>query len=57
MLLFGSLSPWSRAGRLRELAEVMSDIGFEEIVVFWPWNDDELAVFEHDAPEIMTLSG
>jgi alkanesulfonate monooxygenase SsuD/methylene tetrahydromethanopterin reductase-like flavin-dependent oxidoreductase (luciferase family) len=55
VLLLASLSPWSRAGRLAELVEVMSTIGFEEIIVFWPWNDDERAVFEHDSTGISTL--
>ena len=57
VLLLGPLSPWSRAGRLTELFETMSAIGFEEIVVFWPWNDDERAVFEHDADRIRALAG
>ena len=56
VLLLGSLSPWTRLGRLAELVEAMSAIGFEEIVVFWPWNDDERAVFEHDASHVSTLA-
>jgi alkanesulfonate monooxygenase SsuD/methylene tetrahydromethanopterin reductase-like flavin-dependent oxidoreductase (luciferase family) len=56
VLLLASLSPWTRAGRLPELVEVMSTIGFEEIVVFWPWNDEERAVFEHDASRLATLA-
>jgi alkanesulfonate monooxygenase SsuD/methylene tetrahydromethanopterin reductase-like flavin-dependent oxidoreductase (luciferase family) len=56
VLLLGFLSPWSRVGRLAELAELMSTIGFEEIVVFWPWNDDERAVFEHDSSQLPTLA-
>jgi alkanesulfonate monooxygenase SsuD/methylene tetrahydromethanopterin reductase-like flavin-dependent oxidoreductase (luciferase family) len=56
VLLFGSLSPWSRPGRLAELAELMTTIGYEELVVFWPWNDDERAVFERDAREVATLA-
>jgi alkanesulfonate monooxygenase SsuD/methylene tetrahydromethanopterin reductase-like flavin-dependent oxidoreductase (luciferase family) len=56
VLLFGSLSPWSRRGRLTELVDVMAGIGFDEIVVFWPWTAEEGAVFEQDAGEIAALS-
>jgi alkanesulfonate monooxygenase SsuD/methylene tetrahydromethanopterin reductase-like flavin-dependent oxidoreductase (luciferase family) len=56
VLLLGSLSPWSRPHRLTELVEQMSTIGFEEIVVFWPWDDDQRAVFERDASQIPTLA-
>ncbi|MGH9136726.1 MAG: LLM class flavin-dependent oxidoreductase [Acidimicrobiales bacterium] len=49
VLLFDSLSPWSRPGRLAELVEEMSEIGFEELVVFWPWDDEQRRVFEKDA--------
>jgi alkanesulfonate monooxygenase SsuD/methylene tetrahydromethanopterin reductase-like flavin-dependent oxidoreductase (luciferase family) len=56
VLLLASLSPWTRVGRLAELVEVLSTIGFEEIVVFWPWNDDERAVFEQDSSRIATLA-
>jgi hypothetical protein len=56
VLLLGSLSPWTGLGRLAELVEAMSTIGFEEIVVFWPWNDDERAVFEHDSSGVSTLA-
>lgn len=54
VLLLGSLSPWTRRGRLAELVEEMDAIGFEEIVVFWPWDDEDRVVFEHDAGEIVT---
>ncbi len=57
VLLLASLSPWARRGRLGELAAVMSTIGFEEIVVFWPWNDDERAVFDQDVAQIAALAG
>lgn len=56
VLLLGSLSPWTGTGRLAQLVEAMSAIGFEEIVVFWPWNDDERAVFEHDSSQVSTLA-
>lgn len=56
VLCLGSLSPWTRRGRLAQVVEELSSIGFEEIVVFWPWDDDELAVFEHDAGEIPALA-
>jgi alkanesulfonate monooxygenase SsuD/methylene tetrahydromethanopterin reductase-like flavin-dependent oxidoreductase (luciferase family) len=56
VLLLGSLSPWTRSGRLAMLVEEMSTIGFEEIVVFWPWDDDDRAVFERDASQIPTLT-
>lgn len=56
VLMLGPLSPWARPGRLAEVVEVVSAIGFEEIVVFWPWNDDERAVFEHDASRISTFA-
>jgi hypothetical protein len=26
----------------------MTSIGFEELVVFWPWDDDAREVFERD---------
>lgn len=57
VLLLGPLSPWDRPGRLAELVELMSTIGFEEIVAFWPWNDGTRAVFEQDAPGIAELAG
>ena len=56
VLLFGSLSPWNRRGRLAELVEEMCAIGYEEMVVFWPWDDEARVVFEHDAGEIATLA-
>jgi alkanesulfonate monooxygenase SsuD/methylene tetrahydromethanopterin reductase-like flavin-dependent oxidoreductase (luciferase family) len=56
VLLLGPLSPWSRPGRLAEVVEQMSTIGFEEIVMFWPWTDAELAVFERDADRIVALT-
>ena len=52
----GPLAPWSRPGRVAEVTEAMVAIGFEEIVAFWPWNDEEQAVFEHDAPLVASLS-
>ncbi len=30
----------------------MREIGFEELVAFWPWDDDQREVFERDAGEI-----
>jgi alkanesulfonate monooxygenase SsuD/methylene tetrahydromethanopterin reductase-like flavin-dependent oxidoreductase (luciferase family) len=55
VLLLGSLSPWTAVGRLAELVDAMSPIGFEEIVLFWPWSDDERAVFEDDVSQVSTL--
>jgi alkanesulfonate monooxygenase SsuD/methylene tetrahydromethanopterin reductase-like flavin-dependent oxidoreductase (luciferase family) len=49
VLLFDSLSPWSRRGRLEELMEEAGELGFDEAVVFWPWDDAQREVFEHDA--------
>jgi alkanesulfonate monooxygenase SsuD/methylene tetrahydromethanopterin reductase-like flavin-dependent oxidoreductase (luciferase family) len=57
VLLLQSLSPWARRGRLGELVEQMSAIGFEELVVFWPWTDAERVVFEQEASQIASLSG
>lgn len=57
VLLLGPLSPWSGHGRLAELAELLSAIGFQELVVFWPWTDDERAVFERDAGLVPSLTG
>ena len=54
VLLLGPLSPWTRIGRLAELVDTMSAIGYEEIVMFWPWTDDERAVFDHDSSELST---
>ena len=56
VLLFGSLSPWTRRGRLAELVTEMSAIGFEELVVFWPWNDEDRSVFEHDTGDLTTFA-
>lgn len=56
VLLLASLAPWTRLGRLAELVEVMSTIGFQEIVAVWPWNDDERSVFEHDSSELSMLT-
>ena len=56
VLLLASLSPWSRPGRLVQLAEMTSPLGFDEIVVFWPWDDAERAVFERDVGEVATLA-
>lgn len=55
VLLLGSLSPWTRTGRLAELVELMSTLGFDEIVVFWPWDDQQRAVFEADAGLLVAL--
>jgi alkanesulfonate monooxygenase SsuD/methylene tetrahydromethanopterin reductase-like flavin-dependent oxidoreductase (luciferase family) len=55
VLLLGPLSPWDRPGRLAQLVEEMSTIGFEEIVAFWPWNDHDRQVFERDASELAAL--
>ena len=55
VLLLGSQSPWARAGRLAELAEEMAIVGFEEIVVFWPWDDHQRGVFEHDADQFAEM--
>jgi alkanesulfonate monooxygenase SsuD/methylene tetrahydromethanopterin reductase-like flavin-dependent oxidoreductase (luciferase family) len=57
VLLLESLSPWARPGRLAELVELLSGIGFEELVVFWPWNDDDRRVFEREATQITSLAG
>ncbi|HEX2273332.1 MAG TPA: hypothetical protein VHG90_05625, partial [Acidimicrobiales bacterium] len=35
---------------------VRAALPVEEIVVFWPWDDDDRAVFEHDATQIPTLA-
>lgn len=50
VLLLGPLWPWSQKGRLVEVVELMSRIGYEEIVVFWPWTSQDRVVFEADAP-------
>ena len=55
VLVIGSQSPWSRVGRLAEVTDEMTTLGFEEIVVFWPWDDDDRAVFEHDADQIARM--
>jgi hypothetical protein len=55
VLLFQSLSPWARRGRLAELVELMSAAGFDELVVFWPWDDAERAVLEADAGPLLAL--
>ena len=57
VLLLGPLSPWATRGRLAEVVEKMSTIGFQEVVAFWPWTDEERAVFERDADRIATLAG
>ena len=56
VLLVGPLSPWTASGRLAEVVDAMAAIGFEEIVVFWPWNDGERSVFERDADHISALA-
>ncbi|HEX2023293.1 MAG TPA: LLM class flavin-dependent oxidoreductase [Acidimicrobiales bacterium] len=56
VLLLGPLSPWARPGRLPEVVEQMSAIGFEEIVAFWPWTDEDRVVFEQDAHQVATLA-
>ena len=55
VLLFQSLDPWAAPGRLAELAERMTAIGYEELCVFWPWDDEQRAVFERDATELASL--
>lgn len=55
VLLLGPLSPWDRPGRLAEVVERMVTIGFEEIVVFWPWTDEERAVLDHDGDQVQAL--
>lgn len=56
VLLLDALWPWRRTGRLAELVEQMAGLGFEEVVVFWPWTDEDRAVFERDASEVARLS-
>ena len=56
VLLLGPLSPWLGPGRLAPLTESLTAAGFEELVVFWPWTDNERAVFERDAPSVRTLT-
>ena len=56
VLLFDSLSPWSRRGRLGELHDSMERLGFEELVVFWPWDDAARAVFENDVPLVVAAT-
>lgn len=55
VLLHESLDPWSAPGRLTSAVEQVLGIGYEEIVVFWPWDDRSRTVFESDVPQIATL--
>lgn len=56
VLALGPLAPWGRRGRLAEVAESMAAIGFEEVVVFWPWDDADRAVFDRDAHQVRSLA-
>jgi alkanesulfonate monooxygenase SsuD/methylene tetrahydromethanopterin reductase-like flavin-dependent oxidoreductase (luciferase family) len=57
VLLHGSLDPWSAPGRLTSAVEQALEMGYEEIVVFWPWDARSRTVFESDAAQIATLRG
>lgn len=57
VLLHESLDPWSAPGRLTSAVEQALEMGYEEIVVFWPWDDPSRTVFESDAAQIATLRG
>jgi alkanesulfonate monooxygenase SsuD/methylene tetrahydromethanopterin reductase-like flavin-dependent oxidoreductase (luciferase family) len=57
VLLHGSLDPWSAPGRLTSTVEQALEMGYQEIVVFWPWDDPSRTVFESDAAQIATLRG
>jgi alkanesulfonate monooxygenase SsuD/methylene tetrahydromethanopterin reductase-like flavin-dependent oxidoreductase (luciferase family) len=58
VLLFQSFDPWTGPGRLSMLTERLVATGYDEIVVFWPWDDRRLAVFERDvAPGLDRLRG
>ena len=57
VLLHTSLDPWSAPGQLTSTVEQVLKMGYEEIVVFWPWDDRSRKVFESDAAQIATLRG
>ena len=57
VLLHESFNPWSAPGRLASVVEQVVDIGYEEIIVFWPWDQRSRAVFESDAEQIAALRG
>lgn len=57
VLLHESLDPWSAPGRLASGVEQVTAMGYDEIVVFWPWDDRSRAVFESEADLIATLRG
>ena len=51
VLLLGSLDPCSAPGRLTSAVEQALEMGYEEIVVFSPWDARTRTVFESDAPQ------
>ena len=55
VFLHESLSPWTREGRLAELVREMGHIGFDEAVVYWPWNKAQRDVFERDTSALAEL--
>lgn len=55
VLLFESQDPWLEKGRLGMLTEQMRAIGYEEMCVFWPWDDERRSVFEVDATALHEL--
>lgn len=55
VLLHESLDPWSAPGRLAAVVELVVPMGYDEVVVFWPWDDRSRTVFEHDVEQIATL--
>jgi alkanesulfonate monooxygenase SsuD/methylene tetrahydromethanopterin reductase-like flavin-dependent oxidoreductase (luciferase family) len=57
VLLVESLSPWSRPGRLADVIDEVGEIGFDEAVVLWPWDDSQRDVFERDTPGLRELRG
>ncbi len=57
LLLHESLDPWAAPGRLATAVEQAVAMGYDEIVVFWPWDDRSRTVFESDAAQIATLRG
>lgn len=55
VLLHMSLDPWAATGRLASCVEKVTAMGYDEVVLFWPWDDRSREVFETDVEQIAAL--
>ena len=55
LLAFRPLTPWARVGALESIVDEARRIGFDELVVYKPGNDDERRVFDESIARLPSL--